>query len=350
MVEVGGVLYNETKCKELEKVWNSVSAIDELRGKSIVIVGATGTIGAYLVEFLCYANENKDVDINVFAVSRKRETLRNLFGEESERLHFVEQDINQPFSIDEEVDYIVHAAGNAHPASFCADPVGTILNSVNGTRNLLELARCKSAKLLYLSSGEVYGGGVQPELGWTEEDKLEFNTTMWRSCYPIGKSAAENLCACYGEQYGTSYVIARLCHTFGANITASDNRACAQFVTRASKGEDIHLLSEGLNIRSYLYVGDAVSAIFTLLIRGERGQIYNIAGDETVSIRQFAELCAECGKVRVSFQTATEIEKKAQTYINHQILNNEKIKTLDWKNVFSIKEGIDIVIQRLRTQ
>lgn len=341
------MLYSEEKCKELDRVWNSIPGVEMLQGKTILVAGATGTIGAYIVDVLRYANQYKNAKVRILALSRKLQSLVDVFGEECEKLKFLEQDINEYFELEEKVDYIIHAAGNAHPRSFQMDPSGTILNAVNGTRNLLELARCKSAKLLYLSSGEVYGGG-NARGDWEETDRIEINPSLWRACYPMGKSVAENLCVCYGMQFNVSFMIARLCHTFGASITKSDNRACAQFLCNAAKGEDICLLSEGLNLRSYIYVGDAVAALLSLLSNGEAGQVYNVAGDEAVTIREFAQICAQKGNVQVVQQIPTEQQKNAQTYIERQILNNNKLKSSGWKPVFTIEEGIELVVRELQ--
>ena len=76
---------------------------------------------------------------------------------------------------------------------------------------------------------------------------------------PLVKEQQETLCCSYYQQYGAEVVIARPCHTYGPNMSVKDNRATAQFIGNALRGEDIVLKSSGSQLRSYCYVADCVS-------------------------------------------------------------------------------------------
>ena len=167
----------------------------------------------------------------------------------------VEHDVNIIPKFDFPVDFIIHAASNAYPAAFNADPVGTIMSNILGTKNMLDYALNHSAKrFLFLSSGEVYGQGDLSVDAFDEKYSGYVDPTSPRSCYPNSKRCAETLCVSYTKQYGLDTVIARPSHTYGANFTELDNRANVQFVNRAIKGDDIVLLSAGNQLRSYTYI------------------------------------------------------------------------------------------------
>lgn len=135
----------------------------------------------------------------------------------------------EPLPLDFPLDYIIHGASNASPKRYATDPVGTMKSNLWGVSNLLELAKEKKARLLYISSGEVYG----------EDDGIDFvethsgyvNCLNPRACYPSSKRASETLCIAYKEQYGVNVVIARPCHIYGTDIER-DDRAFAQFLRR----------------------------------------------------------------------------------------------------------------------
>lgn len=193
------------------------------------------------------------------------------------------------------VDYVVHAAGNAHPTTFNRDPVGTIWGNIKGTYNLLEYCKsCKGKRFLYVSSGEVYGQGDLSVEEFEEKYAGYIDILSPRSCYPSSKRAVENLCASYYSQYGLETLIVRPCHTYGPGITMTDSRANAQFFRNVLNGEDIVMKSAGTQLRSYNYVADCASAILTVLFNGEAGQAYNIANPKVrITIAQLADIIAK---------------------------------------------------------
>ena len=104
---------------------------------------------------------NVSVGINVVVTSRNLDKLIEQYSFWNDKnLSFFEYDMFKDISFDVSVDYVVHAAGNAHPTTFNRDPVGTIWGNIKGTYNLLEYCKsCKGKRFLYVSSGEVYGQG-----------------------------------------------------------------------------------------------------------------------------------------------------------------------------------------------
>lgn len=337
-------LYNsKTYIKDIETAVNSTVDIEQLRGSSILVAGAAGLIGSYIVDILLFYNKIQNADIKIYAVDRKMESLAARFDEvKTSELTYIEHDVNLQPNFDFESEYIIHAASNAFPAVFNTDPVGTIMSNIWGTKLLLDYAmshRCK--KFLYISSGEIYGqGDINLEM-YEESYSGYIDPTQPRSCYPNSKRAAETLCVSYTKQFGVDTVIVRPCHTYGPNATSADNRANVQFVNSALRGEDIILKSAGNQMRSYCYIADSSSAILTALINGKSGEAYNIANPYSrVTIADFAKIVAEQTGRKVVFSDPDEVAIDERTPIAKQVLDSSKLEALAWCARFDIQLGI----------
>lgn len=337
--------------QDLQTAIVSVPNIDRMRNCSVLVTGATGLIGSFLVDMLLFYNQTDDANIDIYALGRNKERLARRFEDNTtDRLHLVEQDVNQPPDFDFPVDYIIHAASNAYPAAFVSDPVGTILSNVLGTEYLLDYAKTHGVKrFLFVSSGEVYGQGDPALRAFPEHYSGYVDPTQVRSCYPVSKRAAETLCVSYTNQYGLDTVIVRPCHTYGPNTTKSDNRASVQFVTNALKGEDIVMKSRGTQMRSYCYIADCVSALLTVLLDGKSREAYNIANSEVqVTIAGFAEEVAKLTGTKVVFDETDETAKAQRTAISYAVLDSGKLTALGWKGRYSLKQGLKSTICALK--
>ena len=314
--------------------------IEDLRGKSILITGASGLICSAFVDCLMYYNTQYKASIKIYAISRNEEYAHKRFEVywENPLFTFIEHDVIEPLSLDISLDYIVHGASNASPKRYATDPVGTMKSNIFGVSNLLELAKEKKARLLYISSGEVYGEGEGTD--FTETYSGYVNCLNPRSCYPSSKRASETLCVSYKEQSGADIVIARPCHIYGSAI-GRDDRAFAQFLCKAQAGENIILKSKGQQIRSYCHVEDCALALLCILLRGESGEAYNIANRESIlSIKELAEMIADMARVKIVYDIPSEQEAKGYSVIQRAVLNPSKLESLGWKPRIALEEGV----------
>ena len=313
-----------------------------LANKSVLITGVTGMLGSALADMLLLANKKYSLNLKVIGVGRHREKAEKLLDYDWHKngsFMFVEQDIVQPLHKDiQGIDYVVHAASNAYPAVFKQYPVETMLANIVGTKNLLELAKREKARLLFVSSGEVYG---ECDCDVKSEDDYGYvNSMKPRSCYPNAKRAAETLCVSYSAEYGVDTVVVRPSHAYGPTFTDTDNRVVTEFIREAMQGHDLILQSAGTIVRSYTYVLDACSGILTVLKKGKTGEAYNIADeDKIVSIAELAGLIAKIGNVHAVFDVRSDAYA-GQTSISRQVMSGEKLKRLGWICKYNVEGGL----------
>lgn len=327
-----------------EDIQNVINSIDVkvFEKKKILITGATGLIGTFLIDVLMFLKVDKGVDIEIFALSRSKNRALKRLGEyfDDEMFHFLEQDIKDELP-DIQLDYIIHGASNAHPLSYASDPVGTIMTNINGTLNVLSKARDCGAQVVFLSTVEIYGENKEDIKLFSENDTGFLNLNTARSCYPESKRTSEALCQSFYVQYGVRVKILRLCRIFGPTMIEADSKASAQFLKNAKKGENIILKSEGNQYFSYCYVADAVSAILYVMDKGRDCFPYNLANvDCNIHLKDFAELVAKtCGR-QVGFDLPTDAEKEGFSGSTVALLNNNRLLHLGWKPYYKIEDAI----------
>lgn len=337
-------LKNEYYRKDLQIALKTIVNVEKIYGKKVLITGATGLIAAFMIDVLLYANKERNANIEIYALARSEERLIRRFPSSvgNEKLHFLVQDVTEPLLLSSSVDYIVHAAGDGFPAAFREHPVGTMTPALFGTYQLLEYARrYKVEKFLYISSGEVYGKIVGERHAFRENESGMLDSMDVRSCYPMAKRCAETLCVSFQQQYHVPALIVRPSHIYGSVTSVNDNRASTQFLNKAVLGEDIVLYSDGKQMRSYTYVADCVSGIFTVLLNGKEAEAYNVANsDSCVTIAEFAEILAQEAGVICAIQKPSEKEKREMTPIEYAILDSTKLQELGWKPQYDISFGI----------
>ena len=344
--------YSESYWEELRELAVS-SDLSGMKGKSIVITGGSGLIGSSVVDILAAANRYQNANITIYLASLTEQELEQRFGTlyQEPFMKYVPYNALNPVEFDFRADFVIHAASNAHPAAYSAEPVETLLANVSGIKELLDYAKRVSAeRVLYISSSEVYGR--KEEIRPYEENDYGFVYILNpRACYPSGKRASETLCAAYYAEYGVETVIVRPGHIYGPAVTATDSRATAQFARDVLAGRDILMKSAGTQLRSYCYSLDCASAILTVLLKGKATEAYNISNrDSVVSIRQIAEAFAEASGQNVIFSSATDKEQKSFNMMDNSSLNAEKLEALGWYARYSLQEGVKRTIDGMREQ
>ena len=343
---------NKIVREDIENLLNSdYEIINKFDNNTILITGASGLVGSFLVNTFLLFNKKNNSNINIIALVHNIEKAKSLFNDflNDKCLKIIECDIVNSFAVDEDIDYIIHGASITSSKLFANKPVDTIKVAILGSINMLELAVNKKVKsIIYLSSIEAYGlfdcskNNVK-EI--KEDDVGKIDTLSVRSCYPESKRMVENMFISYSQQYDIDIKIARLTQTFGAGIDYNDTRVFAEFAKNVINKNDIILHSKGETIRNYCYITDAISAIIYIILYGKNQNIYNVASDNSIiSIYDLAKTMIEKSNNNVEIIIKNDINNNMGYLPTFKAyLNNDKLKSIGWTS----KYNIDSIVSRL---
>jgi UDP-glucuronate decarboxylase len=310
---------------------------DRFREATILVTGATGMIGSAVARVLCAADAAKGLGLTVVGQGRDPRKGERLEGELGVRFLAADvRELSPRASGLDHADFVIHAAAVTSSSRMVARPDEVLATAVEGTRNVLELARELGASgVVYVSSMEVYGQGLTGVVTESEEGTLDPDDP--RSSYPEGKRRAEALSAAYATEHGLRTTNARLGLTFGAGVPndPANTRVPLQFARSALAGRDIELHTDGSGLTNVCYLADAVRALLLLATKGAAGEAYNVANPKaSMTIREMAEVVAgevAGGTIRVVVKPPEDIESRGYAPPSSYRLATDKIRALGWE-------------------
>ena len=269
----------------------SQNDLEHLVNSNVVITGASGFIGTWLTLSWVTARRKHKGKGKLLITSRFPDEITKMALQIDDRcpVSNLGSDIRNLYIPDEyQSGYIVHAATPAS-ASLNRDDPQTMLNVIiEGQERVLSEALRLSSRLLFLSSGAVYGR--QPlELEFLSEDKyLELNIESEVSAYHDGKRAAELQSDIAVQTLGTDVVTARLFAFLAPFLPFGTHFAAGNFIQDALDGSAININSGGGSVRSYQYATDLCTHLWAILASGTKGDKYNVGSDMPISIKDLA--------------------------------------------------------------
>ena len=319
---------------------------EQLKGKKILITGATGLIGSVMIKCILELNRKRHLGIKIFAVVRNIEKANLVLGLSRNNLLFLQMDLKDlnAKSIGQQVDYVIHLASPTEGRFMEENPVETFDLAYRSTYSLLNFAKQTDVKsMVYVSSLEYYGQIFDDRI--VIEDMQGYIDPMSpRSSYPMGKRTAEYLCYAFSEEYGTPAKVARLTQTFGAGISENDNRVFAQFARSIINSEDIVLHTTGESAKPYCYTVDCITAILYILLKGKSGEAYNVANPDTyISIRDLAEFVKQHFNPSINVRVEQN-DNMGYAPVTKLCLSVQKLMALGWQPRYGLKEMFERLI------
>lgn len=237
------------------------SPLVPMRGRKVLVTGATGMIGRILVATLKAFGDIKVIEADS------------------------SWDIGQALKVN--ADFVIHGAGYAQPARFMEHELETIDVNTNWT---LKLARAlkKDGRMIFLSTSEVYSGS--PHQRHSEDDIGTTSPAHARAAYIESKRCGEAIVHA-ARREGKAVSAARVSLAYGPGVKRGDARVLNQFIAAALKGGEIVLQDGGQARRTYCYVTDVVEMLLLILMKGTQ-PVYNVGGQGEITILSLARRIA----------------------------------------------------------
>lgn len=326
---------------------------EKLKGKSILVSGATGLIGARIIDLIATLHKDYNGSIKGIGLYRSKSKLNKMLPAIPEGIDFVRWDMDedQEPCIDK-YDAIVHCAGiSGGKKMHLKDPRKFFTTNIGSTQKLLDYnAKHNKAPFLFVSTYEVYGD-VQQETPFKENYPCNLNTFEVRSSYAEMKRMSEMMCCMWSSQFGFDSYSVRLTSTFGEGVEYDDPRFFAEFARCIIEERDIILKSSGGTVRSYLDADDAAIAMLYVIANGQNGNAYNLTNmDNAINIRDIANKMIKVAdsNIQLKFDITEDVSKLGYRKEGCTLMDSTKLMDLGWKPVYTLDETIKKMIESMR--
>jgi dTDP-glucose 4,6-dehydratase len=256
---------------------------------SILVTGGAGFIGSHIVDLLLERPGGGVTVLDRLSTGGSRDNLEQHAGDP--RFRFVEGDVTDRALVQDllgQADQVIHAAAESHVDRSIDEPEEFLATNVIGTQVVLDASRDSGARMLMISTDEVYGSG-DPAGGFFDED----HRVAPRSPYSASKAAADLLCQAYAATYGANVTVVRGTNAYGPRQI---ERVVPTYSIAAIEGRPIPVYGRGQQRREFLHVRDWARAAITVLDRGDPAVVYNIgAGHELPNLDLARAICAAAG-------------------------------------------------------
>jgi UDP-glucose 4-epimerase len=191
------------------------------------------------------------------------------------------------------VDTVFHLAAAVGVNLIVEKPLESLITNIRGTETVMEKTHKYGKRILVMSTSEIYGKNTSDSLS-EEDDRILGSPLKSRWSYSEAKAIDEILAYTYWREKGLETVIIRLFNTVGPRQTGSYGMVLPRFVGQALRGQPITIYGNGMQTRCFCHVSDVVAGLVALSENPEAfGKVFNLGGDEEVSIRDLAERVVE---------------------------------------------------------
>jgi UDP-glucuronate decarboxylase len=327
--------------EDVKKIHQHVD-FSEMKNKSILITGATGLIGLYLLLSLKDIFIEYNIKITIIYKSKIDDLFKCFI--DFDKIECINEDITDIKSLESKLgtyDYIIHSAGYGQPNRFLENELKTIELNTSSTLFLFKKLNT-NGKFLFVSSSEVYSG-----IDNNQTESVVGRTTPEhnRACYIEGKKCGETICNIYRKS-GVNAKSVRLSLAYGPGTKINDKRVLTNFIEKSILDKEIKLLDNGSSIRTYIYVADAIIMFWKILFEGKQN-VYNVGGIQPKSIFNIAKKIASLMNVEVikpnTEHTLTGSPKSVKIdlkrykeefgFFDFESIENGLKKTIEWHKI-----------------
>jgi dTDP-glucose 4,6-dehydratase len=306
--------------------------LDPLRGSLVLVTGATGFVGTWLLSAIAYLNDTHDFRTRVVALSRRPSRLAEqapfLAGRDD--IQPLMGDVRQFLEAPAGTEWIVHAAAVPDSRHHATSPIETASVIAEGTLRVLQMAEQVSnlRRMLHFSSGLVHrkpAGDSDGRVGAL-------------SVYTEAKSFSEALCAAFRTQARLPIVITRP-YTFLGPFQALDAPwAANNFLHAALHGQPLKLLGSGSTARAYLYGSDMAVLALHQLVQGQSGETYDLGGAAPIPLIDLARIVVQQANRPLEIRVNTAGREVGAAHLVPDLSRSEK--AFGYRPAFDAAEAV----------
>ena len=243
-----------------------------------VVTGGCGFIGSYVIKELLKEDDVYIYNIDKLGVGSSEE---NIVGDKRLENHFIDISNDEHWRlnmanplefIDKQVDYVIHLAAESHVDRSIDNPLSFVNSNLVGTAKVLELVRKHAARMVHVSTDEVYGHLGEKDPPFTEDSPI-----APRSPYSATKAGSDLLVQSYIETFGIDATITRCANNYGAR--QHDEKLIPTIIRSVMQGNKVPVYGTGKNIREWIHAEDHAKAIIEVLTKEGAAKVYNIPGN-----------------------------------------------------------------------
>lgn len=316
---------------------------DKFSGKNVVITGGLGFIGSNLAHTL--VGLGAKITLVDSLVPAYGGNPFNIDGIEK-RVHINIADVRDEYSMAylvKDRDYIFNLAGQVSHLDSMEDPYTDLEINVRAQVSILEACRKnnRDVKIIFTSTRQLYG---KPE--YLPVDELH-------PLHPTDANGINKLCGelyhiLYNNVYNMRTVSLRLTNTYGPRQLIKHSRQgfIGWFIRLVVEGREVEIFGDGSQVRDFTYVDDVVDALLlAAVLDNANGEIYNLGGDESVSLKSLVEMLIEINGGGSYSLVPFPVEKKridiGDYYSTYAKINS----ALGWKPKTPLREGLAKTIE-----
>ena len=252
------------------------------KSKKIIITGADGFLGMWLVCLFEYLNRTREMDIQIWLVDKSCDQFGRISSKLETKYEFIQSKIESLSSIPSDIDFFIHAAGNPDARDYLEDPISCFSTNTCGAINLVKL----------LKDNESLKSFVLTSSGWLSKDSSHLASNAGLRRYVESKECAEKIFLAAADQIKLPLTIVRLFSYFGPFQKLSSPWVVNEFIRNALVSRGLKLYGSGESKRALMYGTDLAVSVLRALTIGQKSNVLEIGSSESLTIWELANKIA----------------------------------------------------------